>query len=71
MGERCDIMNDIADALAREDEHRRWARENGYTSNTPNCNSCAKMKELQRQYDKLFKEYISVVDFLRRHFGTM
>ena len=60
MGENCRIMNEIADALREEEEHRRWATENGYHDDEVlNCQYCAKVAELQRQVTYWKNKYLS------------
>lgn len=61
MGENPRIMNEIADAMRLEEEHRRWADENGYNKTESNCNNCAKIQELQRQVDYWKRKYYNAV----------
>lgn len=56
MGERCDIINDIADAMGREHEHQQWAEQNGYRRSTPNCLNCPNVASWRKRCEELERE---------------
>lgn len=61
MGENCRIMCEIADAMREEEEHRRWANENGYSKTESNCDNCEKIQELRRQVEYWKQKYYNAV----------
>ena len=70
MGENCRIMCEIANAMREEEEHRRWADENGYHADVPNCQYCEKIAELQRQVNYWKNKYRSATfDYKERIFN--
>lgn len=68
MGENCRIMCEIADAMRKEEEHRRWAEENDYNATAPKCANCATIQELQRQIDYWKRKYYNTLP-VKKEFG--
>lgn len=58
MGERIDIMNDIARAWEEEEAHERWAQENNYVRATVKKPETSEATEYwMKKYFDLLKEY--------------